>query len=122
MIAGVFGGMGQFGIITRAVVDMVRAPTSVRNYVLNYTDNATFFKDMRELLKRNEVEEVSTLFTPDATGRLVYGLNIAKHFEPSAPPNTERLLRGLSQPASAAAFTDQSFQDYSGRVDAITTP
>jgi cytokinin dehydrogenase len=113
------GGMGQFGIITRAVVDMVRAPTSVRNYVLNYTDNATFFKDLRELLKRNEAEEVSTIFTPDATGRLVYGLNIAKYFEPSAPPNDAFLLRGLSQPASAAVATDQAFLDYAERVDVI---
>ncbi len=113
------GGMGQFGIITRAVVDMVRAPTSVRNYVLNYTDNATFFKDMRQLLKRNEVEDVSTIFTPDATGRLVYGLNIAEYFEPTAPPNTAYLLRGLSQPPSAATFTDQSYQGYVERVDAI---
>jgi cytokinin dehydrogenase len=113
------GGMGQFGIITRAVVDMVRAPSMVRNYVLNYTNNATFFKDMRELLKRNEIEEVSTLFTPDSTGRLVYGLQIAKHFEPSAPPDAAHLLRGLSQPASAAVFTDQSWQAYSERVDTL---
>jgi cytokinin dehydrogenase len=113
------GGMGQFGIITRAIVDMVRAPTSVRNHILNYTDNTAFFKDMRELLKRNEFEEISTIFRPDSTGRLLYGLNLAKYFEPSAPPDTVRLLRGLSQPASAAAVTDQSFQDYAERVDAI---
>ncbi len=113
------GGMGQFGIITRAIVDMVRAPTNVRNYVLNYTDNATFFKDMRELLKRNEADEVSTLFTPDATGRLVYGLNVAKYFEPATPPNTAHLLRGLSQPPSAATFSDDSFKNYVDRVDTI---
>jgi cytokinin dehydrogenase len=113
------GGLGQFGIITRAVVDMVRAPTSVRNFVLNYTDNTVFFHDMRELLKRNEVEDISTICTPDSTGKLVYGLNVAKYFEPSSPPDAAHLLRGLSQPASAAVATDQNYLDYVERVDVI---
>jgi cytokinin dehydrogenase len=113
------GGLGQFGIITRAVVDMVKAPTSVRNFVLNYTDNTLFFSDLRTLLARNEVEDISNLWMPDSTGQLVYQLNVAKYFDPSSPPDGNHLLRGLSQPASAAVATDQAYLDYVERVDVI---
>ena len=119
LFEAVLGGLGQCGIITRAVVDMVPALPNARTFVLNYTDNAAFFRDMNELLRRNEVEDVFCLFLPDATGRLVYGLNITKFYGAGSPPDGARLLRGLTQPASAATVTDQSYLNYVLRTDVI---
>ncbi len=119
LFEAVLGGLGQCGIITRAVIDMVPALPNARTFVLNYTDNAAFFRDMNELLRRNEVEDVFCLFLPDETGRLVYGLNITKFYGSGAAPDGARLLRGLSQPASAAAVTDQSYLNYVLRTDNI---
>jgi len=119
LFEAVLGGLGQCAIITRAVVDMVPALPNARTFVLNYTDNAAFFRDMNELLRRNEVEDVFCLFLPDATGRLVYGLNITKFYGAGSPPDGARLLRGLTQPASAATVTDQSYLNYVLRTDVI---
>lgn len=119
LFEAVLGGLGQCAIITRAVVDMIPALPNARTFVLNYTDNAAFFRDMNELLRRNEVEDVFCIFLPDATGRLVYGLNVTKFYGAGSPPDGERLLRGLSQPASAATVTDQSYLNYVLRTDVI---
>jgi cytokinin dehydrogenase len=118
LFEAVLGGLGQFGIITRAIVDMVPAPVSVRTFVLSYTDNAAFFKDLRELLRRGEASDVSCIWQPDADGRLIYGLNVSSFFGPAAPDG-ERLLRGLTQPASAAVMQDQAYYNYAIRVDLI---
>jgi len=117
LFEAVLGGLGQCGIITRAVLDMVPALPNARTFVLNYTDNAAFFRDMNELLRRGEVEDVFCLFLPDATGRLVYGLNVTKFYGSGSPPSGAGLLRGLSQPASAAVITDQSYLNYVERTD-----
>jgi cytokinin dehydrogenase len=119
LFEAVLGGLGQFGIITRAIVDMVQAPVSVRTFVLSYTDNTAFFKDMRELLRRGEASDISCIWQPDSTGRLIYGLNVSGYFGPSAAPDGARLLRGLTQPASAAVMQDQAYYNYAIRVDLI---
>jgi cytokinin dehydrogenase len=119
LFEAVLAGLGQCAIITRAVVDMVPALPNARQYVLNYTDNAAFFRDMTELLRRDEVNDVFTIWTPDANGQLVYQLNIAKFFDPASPPNDAQLLRGLSQPVTAAAVTDDSYLNYVLRTDVI---
>ncbi|MES1173218.1 MAG: FAD-binding protein [Myxococcales bacterium] len=119
LFEAVLGGLGQCGIITRAIVDMMPAPSSVRNFVLTYTDNAAFFKDLRVLLNRGEATDISCIWQPDATGRLIYGLNVAGYYGPSAAPTGAQLLRGLTQPASAAIQQDQAFYDYAIRVDLI---
>ena len=113
------GGLGQFGIITRAVVDMVKAFPMARSYVLPYTDNALFFKDLRTLLARDEADEVYGMWTGDGAGGLVYLLNVAKYFDPHSPPNDAQLLRGLAVPPAAASPTDQTFQNYVERIDVV---
>jgi FAD/FMN-containing dehydrogenase len=119
LFEAVLGGLGQCGIITRAIVDMVAAPANARTFVLNYTDNAAFFRDMNELLRRNEAEDVFCLFLPDAMGRLVYGLNVTKFYGSGSPPDGAQILRGLSQPASLATVTDQPYLNYVERTDAF---
>ncbi len=52
------GGFGQFGIITRAVVDLVRAPRMVRHWALSYMDPHTFFHDFWLVIERGEADQV----------------------------------------------------------------
>lgn len=51
-------GVGQFGVITRAVVDLVPAPRRVRYWILQYLDPETFFADLWLILQRAEFEHV----------------------------------------------------------------
>jgi cytokinin dehydrogenase len=97
-------GLGQFALITRAWLDLVPAPRMARTYQLAYTDNATFFRDQRTLLRRGELDRVFTLWVP-AGGGWLYILNAVKYFDPAAPPDDGRLLRGLSVAPSAADAT-----------------
>jgi cytokinin dehydrogenase len=112
-------GLGQCGIITRAVIDLVPAPPLVRVYTLNYTDNATFFSDLNELLERGELHDVYNFGAPDGAGGWIYQLTAAQPFEVGAPPNDAVLLRDLSLPASAAEVTDMPALDFALRVDSV---
>lgn len=111
-------GLGQCGIITRAVVNLEPAPTFVRVYTIDYASPAAFFADLRELLRRGELEDAYNFGVPDQRGGWIYQLTLAKRFEPHSPPKDAFLLRGLSVPASAATTTDMPFVDYALRVDA----
>lgn len=64
LFEGVLSGLGQFGIITRAVVDLVPAPARTRQIVLQYTDHERFFRDLHMLLDRNEFENIYGFVTP----------------------------------------------------------
>jgi cytokinin dehydrogenase len=111
-------GLGQCALITRAWLDLVPAPPMARTYQLAYTDNATFFRDQRALLRRGELDRVFTLWAPAGDG-LIYILNAVKYFDPADPPDDGRLLRGLSVPPSAAVRQDASYLDTVLAVDQV---
>ncbi len=111
-------GLGQCGIITRAVVKLVPAPTSMRVYTIDYSSPAAFFADLRELLRRGELDDAYNFGVPDGAGGWIYQLTLAKKFEPGSPPNDNFLLRGLSVSPSAATVSDVPFINYALRVDA----
>lgn len=112
-------GLGQCGIITRAKVDLVPAHEMVRVYTLNYLDPAAFFDDFRELLRRGEVHEVYNFGGPDGAGGWVYQLTVDQPFNAGSPPDDAFLLRGLTQPASAAGISDMPALDFTLRVDTV---
>lgn len=112
-------GIGQYGIITRAVVEMVPAKPNVRLFQLNYSDIATLLSDMQKLAQRGEFNDVSMLGSPDGAGGFVFQLNAAKYFDPAHPPDNLRLLRGLTANPSTAAITNKPYLEYVLRVDAL---
>ena len=61
------GGIGQVGIITRAVLKVTRLPVSVRSWVLPYTDPVAAFAAMREVLDRGALDEVFCMIMPPGT-------------------------------------------------------
>ncbi|MPZ00127.1 MAG: FAD-binding protein [Actinophytocola sp.] len=116
LFEAMLGGLGQCGVITRARVGLVPAKPMARSYVLSYSDNTTFFRDMRTLLSWGELDGVFGLWAPQATS-LVYQLNAVAFFDPSAPPDNDYLLRGLSQPPITAVTTDAGYLDWAQQVD-----
>mgnify|MGYP000364082030 CR=1 FL=1 len=110
-------GLGQFGIITRATIDMTPAPALVRVYQINYSDNAAFFADMRALLDRGELDDVYLFGVADGAGGWIYQLNLGKFYNPGSEPNDAVLLRDLSVAPAAAVIQDAPFVNYALRVD-----
>lgn len=113
------GGLGQCGIITRAVLDMVPAMPMVRIFQLEHTDNATFFRDLRKLLDREELNDVFTMWLPDGKGGFIYQLNLAKFYDPAVPPDDAHLLRDLEADPAQAQMSDVPYGQYILRVDVV---
>lgn len=118
LFEAVLGGLGQCGIITRAVVDLVPAKQLCRSFVLTYTDNGLFFDDLRVLLERGEMDFVYNIWAPDGSGGWIYQLNCVKLFDPSSRPNDARLLRGLHYASDSAPPQDVPYLAYVTQVDA----
>lgn len=122
LFEAVLGGIGQFGIITRARMDLVPAPSRIRSWWLHYTDNAAFFHDLRILLDRGELRDCycEMHLDPPGSGTIFYRLVAAVGYEPGQPPDDDHLLRGLTLPPSAAVPGDQTYQEWVLRVDTGT--
>ncbi|NUP12609.1 MAG: FAD-binding protein [Polyangiaceae bacterium] len=64
LFEAVLTGVGQYAIITRVIVELVPAPERTYQMVLQYTDPTKFFRDLKILLDRNEIENVFGIMTP----------------------------------------------------------
>jgi cytokinin dehydrogenase len=117
LFEAVLGGLGQFGVITRATVAMVRAPTLARVYQLVYGDNATFFADLRSLLARGELDDAYGLWVPGPAG-FTYVVVAARFYDPGSEPDDTHLLRDLHDIQPARSVSDAPFAGYVSRVDA----
>ncbi|MGH8497603.1 MAG: hypothetical protein ACRERV_02160, partial [Methylococcales bacterium] len=71
LFKGVLGGVGQLGIITRAVVDLVPARQRARSWILQYLDPAACFRDFRLLHMRGELDDVFVFAVPPTSPGLV---------------------------------------------------
>src|SRR5687768_2357916 len=118
LFESVLAGLGQCAIITRATVDLIPAKKMARVYLLHYTDNTTFFSDLRTLLNRGEIEWIYNLWFPQGTS-WTYQLNAVTFFDPENPPDDDHLLRGLNLPPFAAVKTDMTYLDYVLQVDGL---
>jgi FAD/FMN-containing dehydrogenase len=119
LFEAVLAGLGQCGVIVRVVMDMIPAPEKARTFLLNYLDNEVFFADLRTLVDREEFDGVYMQGGPDGAGGWVQQINAIKYYNGATPPDPNHLLRGLSQPPSAAAVVDQSYLDQVNAVDVI---
>ncbi|MGW1998339.1 FAD-binding protein [Embleya sp. NPDC001921] len=110
------GGLGQCGVITRAKVDLVRAPAMARLHTIKYTDNARFFRDLRTLLRRGELDEAYNIWAPGPAG-WDYLLQAVAYYDTASPPDTAQLLRGLSVAATDASVVDLPLAAYLERIN-----
>jgi len=112
-------GLGQCGIITRAVLDLVPAKSRARTFLLHYTDNAQFFSDFRTVLNRGEFDRAFTLLFPKEGGGWIYELNAVKFYDPGDEPDPDFLLRNLSLPVAAATVNDSTYLEHILAVDVV---
>jgi cytokinin dehydrogenase len=118
LFEAVLAGVGQFGIIVRARVDLVPLPALVRLHQLVYVDNATAFADLRTLLARGEVDDSFIIWGPNPAGGWIYQLNVTKFYDPSAPPDSDFLMRGLNDITPQRVVLDAPYVPYVLRIDA----
>jgi cytokinin dehydrogenase len=106
----VLGGLGQFGIITRATVRLIPAPTTARVYHLTYPDLPSYLTAQRTAVADGRFSYLEGQATPTDVGwaYLLEGVSY------DTAPNDESLLSGLS-PASVE-ITEMPYFDWLNRI------
>ena len=94
LFRSVLGGLGQCGIIVRATLRMVPAPTMALLVRLRYEDVRANHADLAMLVRSGRLNAFEQLITFQ-DGRWVIDFQGAAYFDPPNAPDTARLLDGL---------------------------
>ncbi|MFF3489133.1 FAD-binding protein [Streptomyces sp. NPDC002701] len=111
-------GLGQCAVIVGATLRLVRAPESVRRYVLPYGDLRTFLDDQRLLVRQRRFAYVEGQVTEDPSGTFRRYVVEAVAYGPPAgeEPDDTALLRGLRHDPSGVEITDLAYYDFLDRL------
>lgn len=103
-------GLGQCGIITRAVLRLVRAPARVRRMQLYYPDLASLAADQQRALADDGFDQLQGAVVPDGNGGWRYQLDGAIFYDGEQPAR-ETAIKGLSPIRSATVTADFGYRD-----------
>ena len=94
LFEAMLAGIGQCGIILRATLPLVSAPTRTDAFLLPYRDAGTLLADMGGPATDGRFDRAIGYVMPAAHGWTCY-LLAARHFTPPHRPDRESLLDGL---------------------------
>ncbi|MFF4503102.1 FAD-binding protein [Streptomyces sp. NPDC001401] len=114
----VLAGLGQCAVIVGATLRLVRAPETVRHYLLPYDDLQTFLDDQRALVQEGRFDYVEGQVSADADGAFrVHTLEAVAYGPPVGPaPDDTVLLRGLRHSPSGVQQSDLPYYDFLDRI------
>lgn len=118
LFSAALAGMGQCGLIVKAIVPLVPAPSHVRLFVLSYTDLQTATADMMALASNGPFDHLDGRSSARQGGGFTYNLEAGVFFNAPDAPSDVRLLSGL-RPTSQTART-MTYVDYYRRVPALS--
>ncbi|MER7757921.1 FAD-binding protein [Kitasatospora sp. NPDC097643] len=114
------GGAGQVGVIVRATVKLVPAPERALVFLLYYDDLATYLADQERLLVDGRFGSQVGEVLPAPNGAPPrYKIETVAYYNGTTPPDRATLLRDLRPVASDTVITDQTYREYTFRVDAF---
>jgi cytokinin dehydrogenase len=112
-------GLGQVGIITRAVLRLEPAPEAVRTYALRYPDLAGLVADQRRVLRERRADFLqgrilpATADTRSAAGASGWSYELqAAVYTVGRSPDDGRVLAGLSDLRAEAEIQDHSYREF----------
>ncbi|WP_367124483.1 FAD-binding protein [Streptomyces phytohabitans] len=111
-------GLGQCAIVVGVTLRLVRAPETVRHYLLPYADLPTFLADQRLLAEERRFAYVEGQVVPDDTGAFrTYLLEAVAYGPPAGPvPDDAALLRGLRHDPAGAVVEDLDYYAFLDRL------
>ncbi|MFI2613174.1 FAD-binding protein [Kitasatospora sp. NPDC018619] len=108
-------GAGQVGIITRATLKLVPAPTRALVLTLTYTDQHTFLTDQQTILNDGRFpSQIGEILIQPNGQPPTYKIEAVAHYT-TTPPNPTTLLTGLNP--TTTQTTDTTYRDYTYRAD-----
>ena len=111
LFAAVLAGLGQYGLITRAWLDLVPAPASARVYKVTYTRLTDLTTAQRTLVRDGRFSYVEGQLAP-VDGGWAYILEAVAYHD--TPPDDAALLAGL--PAGQVEIADMPLRAWLNRV------
>jgi FAD/FMN-containing dehydrogenase len=118
LFRSVLGGLGQCGIIVRATLRMVPAPTMALVVRLRYHDLRANHADLAMLVRSDRLDAFEQLVTWE-NGRWVFDFQGAAYFDPPNTPDPARLLDGLHDVASRRVVAPIPYVAWTLRFDPI---
>lgn len=117
LFESVLGGLGQYGILVRATVALVPAPTSARVYELFYADLGAYLADQAWLVEQQRFgfHEGQVVERADGAG-WEYKIEVAAYTQPGEVPDDTALLAGLSPLPGRTIVTDHTYLDWLDRL------
>ncbi len=112
---GVLAGHGKAGIITRATIPLVPAPTRVRRYKIFCPTVATLLACQRIAARQRRFGYLEGQIAADQSGRWSYVLE-AGAFYSAEPPTDAALLDGLSLTMGQAEIEDLDYVSFCDRM------
>jgi cytokinin dehydrogenase len=112
----VLAGQGQCGVIVRAGLPLMPAPTHVMLHELTYTDLDAYLTDQLRLAREGRFDGQRGTMMRDQSGTWRFVIEIGKFFNPPNEPNI-RVLEGGFRFASAAAPVRMTYHDYLFRFE-----
>lgn len=111
-------GGGQVGIIVRAAIRLVAAPTRALLMNLFYDDLATYLADQEKILNdgRFSHQEGEIVRQPDDSGWW-YKIEAVTYYTPPTVPDQAALLAGLRDDRPSAQTAEFSYHDWIFRLD-----
>ncbi|KAI3724808.1 hypothetical protein L1987_64575 [Smallanthus sonchifolius] len=143
---GVLGGLGQFGIITRATIVLQKAPARVKWVRMIYVDFVTFTKDQEHLISLNDngpnyvegslimkkspannwrssffsIQDESEVNSLASKHAILYSLEVVKYYDESTTKTIDEeldeMFNGLSFKTGFIFKKDVTFVDFLNRV------
>jgi len=117
----VLAGQGQCGVIVRAGLPLMPAPTHVAYHELTYTDLDAYLSDQLRLARDGLFDGQRGTMLRDQSGTWSFRIEIGKFFTPPNEPNMRALEADLHF-ASAAAPVRTTYRDYLFLLDTRGIP
>lgn len=110
------GGIGQFGIITRARVRLIDVPGMVRRYTALYSALVDMMADQEMLMDDGRFDYVEGFALPAEGGGWLYQIEAAKYYAPGQPPDDAALTGDLGFAPSTLTAEDLTHFDFANRI------
>lgn len=102
----VLAGMGQYGLIVSATLELVHASSHVLFYVLNYTDLSNALDDLTFLVKTERFSHLDLRTSAGQNNKFIFNIEAGAFYDEPNVPNETLLLKDLK-------FIDKTLTNWS---------